>query len=150
MNDIHHGFARQGLTRPTEGRVLGGVVAGLGRRLGIAPWPARILFVLLLMVIPGSQILIYPILWILMPSEQAVMLHQPSTPPTAAASPRTFGRCDGLTSWGSPCLSHFPSQRPCVLAGRPRNPGVCPRRRLLRPSSVKREPGPPRRSVDRD
>ena len=69
MNDIHEGFARQGLTRPSDGRVLGGVVAGLGRRLGITPWPARILFVLLLLVIPGSQILIYPILWILMPSE---------------------------------------------------------------------------------
>jgi phage shock protein C len=85
MNDIHQSFAQQGLVRPHEGRVLGGVCSGLGRRFGIAPWPARILFVLLLMVIPGSQILIYPILWILMPSEQAVMLHQPSTPPTAAA-----------------------------------------------------------------
>jgi phage shock protein PspC (stress-responsive transcriptional regulator) len=58
MNDIRQGFARQGLTRPTEGRVLGGVVAGLGRSVGIAPWPARILFVLLLLLIPGSQILI--------------------------------------------------------------------------------------------
>jgi phage shock protein PspC (stress-responsive transcriptional regulator) len=45
------------------------VCAGLGRRFHIAPWPARILFVLLLMVVPGSQILVYPILWILMPSE---------------------------------------------------------------------------------
>ena len=72
MNDIHEGFARQGLIRPSDGRVLGGVVAGLGRRLGIAPWPARILFVLVLLVIPGSQILIYPILWILMPSESTV------------------------------------------------------------------------------
>ena len=72
MNDIHQGFARQGLTRPSDGRVLGGVLAGLGRRLGIAPWPARILFVLLLLVIPGSQILIYPILWILIPSESTV------------------------------------------------------------------------------
>ena len=71
MNDIHQGFARQGLTRPGDGRVLGGVLAGLGRRLGIAPWPARILFVLLLLI-PGSQILIYPILWILMPSESSV------------------------------------------------------------------------------
>ena len=69
MNDIHRSFAQQGLVRPQEGRVLGGVVAGLGRRFGIAPWPARLLFVLLLMVIPGSQILVYPILWILMPSE---------------------------------------------------------------------------------
>ena len=67
MNDIHQSFAQQGLVRAREGRVLGGVCAGLGRRFGIAPWPARLLFVLLLMVIPGSQILIYPILWILMP-----------------------------------------------------------------------------------
>jgi phage shock protein PspC (stress-responsive transcriptional regulator) len=36
----------------------------------MSAWTARILFVLLLMVIPGSQILIYPILWILMPSEE--------------------------------------------------------------------------------
>ena len=71
MNDIHQVFARQGLIRPSEGRVLGGVVAGLGRRLGITPWPARILFVLLLLLIPGSQILIYPILWILMPTEES-------------------------------------------------------------------------------
>ena len=49
---------RQGLVRPREGRVLGGVCAGLGRRFGIGPWQARILFVLILMVIPGSQILI--------------------------------------------------------------------------------------------
>ena len=70
MNDIQQSFARQGLVRPRQGRVLGGVCAGLGQRFGIAPWPARILFVLLLMVIPGSQILAYPILWLLMPSEE--------------------------------------------------------------------------------
>jgi len=28
-------------------------------------------FVLILLLIPGSQILIYPILWILMPSEES-------------------------------------------------------------------------------
>jgi phage shock protein PspC (stress-responsive transcriptional regulator) len=69
MNEIHRTFREQGLVRPREGRVLAGVVAGLGRRFGIDPWPARLLFVLILLVIPGSQILIYPILWILMPSE---------------------------------------------------------------------------------
>lgn len=69
MESIHDTFRRQGLIRPREGRVLGGVIAGLGRRLGIAPWPARLLFILLLMIIPGSQLLIYPILWILMPSD---------------------------------------------------------------------------------
>jgi phage shock protein C len=71
MNEIHTSFERQGLVRPRDHRVLGGVIAGLGRRFGIDPWPARLLFFLILMIIPGSQILIYPILWILMPSEQA-------------------------------------------------------------------------------
>jgi phage shock protein C len=84
MNDIQQSFARQGLVRPQEGRVLGGVCAGLGQRFGISPWPARILFVLLLMVIPGSQILIYPILWLLMPSEEVAGagMPQPSQFPT--------------------------------------------------------------------
>lgn len=70
MNNIHETFENQGLVRPREGRLLAGVVAGLGRRFGIDPWPARLLFILILLLIPGSQILIYPILWILMPNEQ--------------------------------------------------------------------------------
>jgi phage shock protein PspC (stress-responsive transcriptional regulator) len=76
MNDY---FKREGLVRPRDGRVLGGVCAGLGRRFGLTPWQARILFVLVLMLIPGSQVLIYPVLWILMPSEQ----------PAAPISPRS-------------------------------------------------------------
>ena len=78
MNDIHQSFARQGLVRPRDRRVLGGVCAGLGRRFGLTPWVARLLFVLLLMVVPGSQILVYPILWILMPSEENVRYEAPS------------------------------------------------------------------------
>lgn len=70
MTDVQRTFAQQGLVRPREGRVLGGVCAGLGRRFGLDPWPARIVFVLLLMLIPGSQFLVYPVLWILMPSEE--------------------------------------------------------------------------------
>ena len=85
MNDIHQSFAQQGLVRPRDGRVLGGVCAGLGRRFGITPWGARLLFVLLLMAIPGSQILIYPILWILMPAEETVTFQTTSTPPRRAA-----------------------------------------------------------------
>ena len=84
MNDIHQSLARQGLVRPQEGRVLGGVCAGLGRRFGLAPWTARILFLLLLMVIPGSQILIYPVLWIIMPSEETVRFQPPHTPQAEA------------------------------------------------------------------
>jgi phage shock protein C len=69
MESIHSTLHQAGLVRPKEGRVLAGVCAGLGRRFGIDPWPARLLFVLILMIVPGSQILIYPVLWILMPDE---------------------------------------------------------------------------------
>lgn len=85
MNDIRATFANQGLVRPRDGRVLAGVVAGLGRRFGIDPWPARLLFVLLLLVIPGSQILIYPVLWILMPRED--LLPVTATAPVPPAGP---------------------------------------------------------------
>ena len=70
---IHQTFAQQGLVRPRDQRVLGGVCAGLGRRFGIGPWMARLLFVLVLMVLPGSQLLIYPVLWILMPAEESLV-----------------------------------------------------------------------------
>jgi phage shock protein C len=82
MNNVHESFRRQGLVRPRQGRILGGVCAGLGRRFGIEPWLARVLFVLILFVIPCSQILIYPILWILMPAEAAPV---PAGYPTAPA-----------------------------------------------------------------
>ncbi|WP_426595753.1 PspC domain-containing protein [Cellulomonas sp. McL0617] len=83
MGTIHDSLAEQGLVRPIQGRVLGGVCAGLGRRFGIDPWPARLLFLLILLVLPGSQLLIYPILWILMPTERV------SYEPTAPAGPAT-------------------------------------------------------------
>ena len=72
MNEIQRSVGKQGLVRPQGSRVLGGVCAGLGRRFGISPWPARLIFVVLLMLIPGSQLLIYPVLWLLMPSEDAM------------------------------------------------------------------------------
>ena len=71
MTDIRSTFAHQGLIRPQDGRILGGVCAGIGRRFGLTPWISRLLFVLLLMVVPGSQLLIYPVLWILMPAEES-------------------------------------------------------------------------------
>jgi phage shock protein PspC (stress-responsive transcriptional regulator) len=85
MNDIRQSFAQHGLVRSRDRRVLGGVCAGLGRRFGLAPWTARLLFVLLLFVVPGSQILVYPILWILMPSEESVGFTAQTGTPTPAA-----------------------------------------------------------------
>ncbi len=72
MDKIHDSMRRGGLVRPRNGRILGGVCAGLGQRFGIDPWPARLLFVGALMLLPGSQLLIYPVLWILMPSQAEV------------------------------------------------------------------------------
>jgi phage shock protein C len=80
MNDIQQSLARHGLVRPRDERVVAGVCAGLGRRFGIAPWTARLLFLVLLMVIPGSQILVYPLLWILMPSEGTAATQPPTAP----------------------------------------------------------------------
>ena len=71
MGTLSDLFRRNGLTRPVEERVLGGVCAGLGRRLGLSPWRARLVFVLVLLVIPGSQLLVYPILWVLMPRDES-------------------------------------------------------------------------------
>lgn len=69
MDQIRTAFARQDLYRSRDERVLGGVFAGLGRRVGLDPWPARLLLTLLLLIVPGSQLLIYPVLWVLMPLE---------------------------------------------------------------------------------
>jgi phage shock protein C len=70
MDDIRERFARAGLYRD-DARLVAGVCAGLGRRLGLRPGTARLLFVLLLMVLPGSQVLVYPVLWLLMPVRSA-------------------------------------------------------------------------------
>jgi phage shock protein C len=85
MNTVHESFRRYGLTRPRDSRLLAGVCAGLGRRVGIDPWPARLLFVLLaLLVLHGGVILLYVILWILMPADEtAPSSVWPTEPPVS-------------------------------------------------------------------
>ena len=68
MDEIRAAFARHHLYR-SQDRWLGGVASGLGRRFGFSPNASRLLFVLVLLVIPGSQLLVYPALWVLMPRE---------------------------------------------------------------------------------
>jgi phage shock protein PspC (stress-responsive transcriptional regulator) len=83
MDSIRDAFRQQGLVRPREGRVLAGVCAGLARRFGISPGIARLLFVLILLVLPGSQILVYPLLWFLMPDEDVTTPWGTPGPPAA-------------------------------------------------------------------
>jgi phage shock protein PspC (stress-responsive transcriptional regulator) len=56
------------LARPRRGRVIAGVCAAVARRFGVSPWLVRLLFVLSCLL-PGPQILLYIILWIVLPAE---------------------------------------------------------------------------------
>jgi phage shock protein PspC (stress-responsive transcriptional regulator) len=56
------------LRRPNNDRVIAGVCSAIGRRFGINPNVVRIAFVASLLL-PGPQILLYLIGWILIPSE---------------------------------------------------------------------------------
>jgi phage shock protein C len=60
-------MGERGLVRPRD-RFLAGVCAGLARRFGMKPGVVRLLFVLSVLL-PGPQVLLYIVLWILMPSE---------------------------------------------------------------------------------
>ena len=82
MEKIRTSLARQGLVRSSDRGILGGVCAGVGRRLGLTPWVTRALFVVTMFAIPGSQIIVYPLLWFLMPSDDSVIAasHAPRPP----------------------------------------------------------------------
>lgn len=56
------------LVRPREGRVLAGVAAGLADRFGMERSMMRLLFVVSL-ILPGPQILIYLVLWLIIPED---------------------------------------------------------------------------------
>ena len=58
------------LTRVEEGRMIAGVCAGLARYLGVDATVIRIVFVLLTLFAAGG-ILLYLILWLIMPMEQS-------------------------------------------------------------------------------
>ncbi|MEW2384408.1 PspC domain-containing protein [Micromonospora sp. NPDC047707] len=56
------------LVRPRQGRMIAGVCAGLAQRFGWSAGFVRLLF-LLSLLLPGTQVIVYAILWILMPNE---------------------------------------------------------------------------------
>jgi phage shock protein PspC (stress-responsive transcriptional regulator) len=61
------------LYRPRDNRVIAGVCSGIARRFGIDPTIVRILFVASLLL-PGPQILIYLVAWILMPDQSSTLV----------------------------------------------------------------------------
>jgi phage shock protein PspC (stress-responsive transcriptional regulator) len=50
--------------------VIAGVCAGLARRFGLSAGTVRLLFVLSCLL-PGPQVLVYLVLWIVMPQDDA-------------------------------------------------------------------------------
>lgn len=56
------------LSRPTSGKLIAGVCAGLGRRFGLSANVVRILFVASC-ILPGPQFLVYVALWIVVPKD---------------------------------------------------------------------------------
>ena len=61
-------FAQRGLTRPRHGKWLAGGAAGFARRYEWNPLVVRLL-IIASFILPGSQLLAYIALWILMPRD---------------------------------------------------------------------------------
>ncbi|CAQ00522.1 PspC domain-containing protein [Clavibacter sepedonicus] len=57
------------LTRPRRGKIIAGVCAALADRFGVSRFLVRLLFVLSI-VLPGPQVLLYLILWIVFPKQR--------------------------------------------------------------------------------
>ena len=58
------------LTRPKEGRILGGVCAGIGNYFEVDPVVIRIVWVVLTLLSLGTGIIAYIIAWIIIPEEE--------------------------------------------------------------------------------
>jgi phage shock protein PspC (stress-responsive transcriptional regulator) len=57
---------RLGVVRPDQGRVIGGVCAGLANRWGVSPVAVRVLFVLVGLLF-GAGLFLYGLLWMFLP-----------------------------------------------------------------------------------
>ena len=83
------------LYRSVHGRVIGGVAGGIADFFGIDPTIVRLLFVLLV-VFGGSGILLYIILWIILPEKKNLQSYNSYTPPPAPGT----GSANETTSAG--------------------------------------------------
>lgn len=60
------------IVRARDGRVIGGVCAGLAKRYGWRPINVRLAFIVSCLL-PGPQILIYLVLWVVLPNEHKLL-----------------------------------------------------------------------------
>ena len=69
------------LTRSRDNAWLGGVCGGIAKRFGWDPTLVRVLFVLSI-VLPGPQLLLYLVLWLVIPREPLPGSYGPTNPTT--------------------------------------------------------------------
>lgn len=75
--------------RPRHRRLVAGVCHALGERFDVSPWAIRGLF-LFSMLLPGPQILLYLVLWALIPKEPRIPLADHLRPAARRALPRRY------------------------------------------------------------
>ncbi|HEX6288147.1 MAG TPA: PspC domain-containing protein [Herpetosiphonaceae bacterium] len=74
------------LTRSHTDRMIGGVCGGLGYYFSVDPVIVRLIFVVLALT-TGITLIVYPILWLVMPEAGAVPPHPSALPPDARFDP---------------------------------------------------------------
>jgi phage shock protein C len=81
------------LTRSALDRVLGGVCGGIGSYLGVSGWWVRAAFIALALTTFGFGLLLYALLWVIIPgqsiSEVPPILRPGEAPPLRFARPET-------------------------------------------------------------
>lgn len=69
MPERDHCLSMKELFRPRQGRILGGVCAGLGIHLDTDPTVIRLIWAVLSLLSLGTGVVVYIIAWILIPEE---------------------------------------------------------------------------------
>ena len=77
------------LVRRTDGKLLGGVCAGVADHLGLDPTLVRLLTVLLTVLGFGSVVIAYLVAWVIVPKDVAVYPVWPAGPVSPAPQPAT-------------------------------------------------------------
>ncbi|NNJ12644.1 PspC domain-containing protein [Chloroflexales bacterium ZM16-3] len=117
------------LMRSRDDKMIAGVAGGIGRYLNIDPVLVRLAFVLL--ALSGATLLIYPLLWIIMPEEP---VGSPPTQPggqvfVAEGTPTQRIRIDPSTGAPQQPQQEIPIQN--IGAGQPSGADPMSRQRLL-------------------
>ena len=74
--------------RKLKGKILGGVCSGFGRYVGIDAIWVRIICIILTLFSWGAGILIYTLLWIVIPGDKASLVNQQAPPQQSAQKPQ--------------------------------------------------------------